>query len=113
MSSRKLTSGHPDPAMGGVIYGPWRTRPQRRALDVLPLRPGRTEGRRRLSVVDPRRHKPDSAKGPAPRGPVQPIGPANSKRAPAKRRKAAQEAATPPMEDGQHRPTCAWYNCTQ
>lgn len=72
---------------------------------MLPLRPGRTEGRRRLSVVDPRRHKPDSAKGPAPRGPVLPIGPANSKRAPAKRRKGAQEEASPPIEEGQHSAT--------
>ena len=74
---------------------------------MLPLRPGRSEGRRRLAVLDPRRHKPDSAKGAAPRGPVQPIGPANSKRAPAKRKKDAQEFATPPAEDGQHRSACA------
>ena len=72
-----------------------------RALDVLPLRPGRTEGRRRLAVVDPRRHKPDSAKGSAPRGPVQPIGPENSKRAPAKRRASASEEASPPLDAGQ------------
>ena len=68
---------------------------------MLPLRPGRAEGRRRLAVVDPRRHKPDSAKGAAPRGPVQPIGPANSQRAPAKRRKGAAEEANPPAKEGQ------------
>ncbi len=74
---------------------------------MLPLRPGRTEGRRRLTVVDPRRHKPDSAKGSAPRGPVQPIGPENSKRAPAKRRASASKEASPPINAGQLSPSYA------
>ncbi len=85
-----------------VVSEPQQSQFLCRALDVLPLRPGRTEGRRRLTVVDPRRHKPDSAKGSAPRGPVQPIGPENSKRAPAKRRaSASEEAASPSLDAGQ------------
>ena len=72
-----------------------------RALDVLPLRPGRgAEASSRVAQGAPKRHKPDAAKGAAPRGHVEPIGPGNSKRAPAKRRRDAQQEADPPAEEG-------------
>ena len=72
-----------------------------RALDVLPLRPGRgAEASSRVAQGAPKRHKPDAAKGAAPRGHVEPIGPGNSKRAPAKRRRDAQQEADVPAEEG-------------
>ena len=76
-----------------------------RALDVLPLRPGRSEAARKLPASKPQRHKPDAAKGSAPKGPVQPIGPANSKRAPAKRRRSAQEEEGSALVEGS--PACS------
>lgn len=72
-----------------------------RALDVLPLRPGRSDGGRRLAKVaspKPQRHKPDAAKGSALKGHVEPIGPKNSKRAPAKRKAAAKDTEDAPAE---------------
>ena len=72
-----------------------------RALDVLPLRPGRgVEASSRVAQGAPKRHKPDAAKGAAPRGHVEPIGPGNSKRAPARRRRNAQQETDPPAEEG-------------
>jgi len=56
--------------------------------------------------MKPQRHKPDTAKGSAPKGPVQPIGPRNSERKPAKRRKGAQEEPSPPEEEGGPCDTC-------